>query len=79
MKVNGIVVECPLCEERSLHMIGPNEDSTLQCISCGMASSHAFLGTPEENENYKKYGENALSFSENFNWNKIVKKYLNLI
>ena len=31
-----------------------------------------------ENENYKKYGINALNFSKNFNWNKVVKKYLNL-
>ena len=31
-----------------------------------------------ENENYKIYGANALSFSKNFNWNKVVKKYLNL-
>ena len=32
-----------------------------------------------ENNNYKTYGSNALKFSENFNWTKIVKKYLNLI
>ena len=32
-----------------------------------------------ENEKYKTYGSNALNFSKNFNWNKIVKKYLNLI
>ena len=32
-----------------------------------------------ENDNYKKYGSNALKFSENFTWNKIVKKYLDLI
>ena len=32
-----------------------------------------------ENENYKTYGKNALIFSRNFSWSKIVKKYLNLI
>ena len=32
-----------------------------------------------DNENYKRYGLNALKFSENFSWNKIVKKYLDLI
>ncbi len=31
-----------------------------------------------ENENYKVYGTNSLNFSKNFNWNKIVKKYLAL-
>ena len=32
-----------------------------------------------ENENYKKLGSNALEFSKNFNWDKIVKKYIELI
>ena len=31
-----------------------------------------------ENDNYKEFGKNALTFSKNFNWNKIVKKYLAL-
>ncbi len=30
-------------------------------------------------ENYKKYGANALIFSKNFSWNKIIRKYLDLI
>ena len=32
-----------------------------------------------ENENFIKYGNNAKEFSENFHWNKVVKKYLKLI
>ena len=32
-----------------------------------------------ENDKYKEYGSNALRFSENFSWNKIIRKYLNLI
>ena len=31
-----------------------------------------------ENEKYKTFGNNALSFSKNFNWSKIVKQYLSL-
>ena len=31
------------------------------------------------NNNYKKLGSNALEFSNNFKWNKIVKKYIELI
>ena len=31
-----------------------------------------------ENENYKTYGKNAFDFSKNFNWNKVVKRYLYL-
>ena len=32
-----------------------------------------------ENDNYKKLGLQALEFSKNFNWKKIVKKYIELI
>ena len=32
-----------------------------------------------ENENYKQLGSNALEFSKNFSWEKIVKKYTELI
>ena len=32
-----------------------------------------------ENNHYKELGVNALEFSKNFNWNKIVKKYIELI
>ncbi len=32
-----------------------------------------------ENDNFKELGKNAYEFSKNFNWNKIVKKYIELI
>jgi phosphatidylinositol alpha-1,6-mannosyltransferase len=32
-----------------------------------------------ENDRYKELGVNALEFSKNFNWEKIVKKYIKLI
>ena len=32
-----------------------------------------------ENDHYKELGVNALEFSKNFNWNKIIKKYIELI
>ena len=32
-----------------------------------------------DNDHYKKLGANALAFSKNFSWNKIVKKYIELI
>ena len=31
------------------------------------------------NDHYKELGKNALEFSKNFNWDKIIKKYINLI
>jgi len=32
-----------------------------------------------KNNHYKELGLNAFEFSKNFNWNKIVKKYIELI
>jgi phosphatidylinositol alpha-1,6-mannosyltransferase len=32
-----------------------------------------------DNDNFKKLGKNALLFSKNFHWDKIVKKYISLI
>ena len=32
-----------------------------------------------ENKNYENFGLKALEFSKNFNWKKIIKKYIDLI
>ena len=32
-----------------------------------------------DNDNYKELGKNALTFSKNFQWDKIIKKYIKLI
>ena len=32
-----------------------------------------------KNNHYKELGENALQFSKNFNWKKVIKKYIELI
>ena len=32
-----------------------------------------------DKENYKSLGSNALEFSKNFNWSKVIKKYIELI
>ena len=32
-----------------------------------------------ENKKFESFGKEALKFSEDFHWNKIVKNYLNLI
>ena len=32
-----------------------------------------------DNENYIRYGKNAKEFSEKFYWDKVIKKYLQLI
>ena len=32
-----------------------------------------------KDDNYKQLGENAFEFSKNFNWTKVIKKYIDLI
>ena len=51
----------------------------LLCNGNDMGSIYESILKFCKNENYKKYGSNALKFSENFNWKIIIKKYLSLI
>ena len=46
-----IVSNCPLCEEKALHVIGDEGTMiTQQCINCGYATTDRFVGTIEDNE-----------------------------
>ena len=56
-----------------------NEVTGLVCDGKDINSIYENIIKFFENDNYKKYGSNALKFSENFSWNKIVKQYLDLI
>ena len=56
-----------------------NEKTGLICNGEDINSIYENIIKFFQNDNYKKYGFNALKFSENFMWNKVVKKYLNLI
>ena len=49
------------------------------CDGNNLNSIHETIIKFFENDNYKKFGINALEFSNNFKWSKIVKKYLELI
>ncbi len=56
-----------------------NEKTGLICDGEDINSIYESIIKFFKNDNYKKYGSNALKFSENFSWNKIIKKYLILI
>ncbi len=56
-----------------------NEKTGLICDGEDINSIYENIIKFFQNDNYKKYGVNALKFSENFMWNKVVKKYLSLI
>ena len=51
----------------------------LLCDGSDLNSIYETIINFMDNENYLKFGQAAYKFSENFYWNKVVKKYLNLI
>jgi Zn ribbon nucleic-acid-binding protein len=64
----NIVSNCPLCEEKSLHVIG--EEGTMQtqqCINCGYATTDRFIGKKEDNEMYKSLPEEMQSWAKEDN------------
>ena len=62
-----IVSNCPLCEEKSLHVIEEDGIGTQQCINCGYATTSNFLGTKEDNEAYKTLTEEMQGWSKEVN------------
>ena len=39
-----IITNCPLCEERSLHVIGQEDYKIQQCIACGYVTNDNYKG-----------------------------------
>ena len=52
-----IISNCPLCDTRTLHVSDDDASNFMQCIGCGYVSSDMFLGTKEDNAEYKKLDE----------------------
>jgi len=62
-----IVSNCPLCEEKALHVIEEDGIGTQQCINCGYATTSNFIGTKEDNETFKTLPEEMQSWSKEAN------------
>ena len=62
-----LISNCPLCEEKSLHVIEEDGIGTQQCINCGYATTSKFIGTKEDNEMYKTLPEEMQSWSKEAN------------
>jgi uncharacterized metal-binding protein (TIGR02443 family) len=62
-----IISNCPLCEEKSLHVIEENGIGTQQCINCGYGSTSKLLGKKENNEMYKTLPEEMQSWAKEKN------------
>ena len=67
----NIVSNCPLCEEKSLHIIGENELQSQQCINCGYVSAEKFKLNGLKKEENKEY----INLTEDMkSWSKIKNK-----
>jgi len=61
--MKDIIGNCPLCEERALHVAGTEDAQVMQCINCGYTTSTKFTGTKETNEEFQKLGEDMKNWS----------------
>ena len=61
--MKDIISNCPLCEERALHVAGTEEAQVMQCINCGYTTSTKFTGKKETNEEFQKLGEDMKNWS----------------
>ena len=62
--MKDVVGNCFLCEDHSLHVIGREGVQVMQCISCGYVTSTKYMGSREENEEYKKLPEDMKKWSK---------------
>ena len=61
--MKDIISNCPLCEERALHVAGTEESQVMQCINCGYTTTVKFTGTKETNEEFQKLGEDMKNWA----------------
>ena len=64
----NIVSNCPLCEEKSLHIIGENEVQSQQCINCGYVTSEKFKLNGVDKEEHQEYKNLTTDMK---NWSKV--------
>ena len=62
--IEKVISNCPLCEERALHMIGEGDIQMMQCIACGYVSSPKFKGKKDNNEEYNKLTDDMKNWSK---------------
>jgi len=65
--MSDLIINCYLCEEQALHIIGEAELKTEQCINCGYASTDKFKGTMKDNETFKTLSEEMQSWAKESN------------
>jgi Zn ribbon nucleic-acid-binding protein len=65
--MKDIIGNCPLCEERALHVAGTEGAQVMQCINCGYTTSTKFKGIKADNEEFQKLGEDMKNWAKEEN------------
>ena len=65
--MKDIIGNCPLCEERALHVAGTEDAQVMQCINCGYTTSTKFKGIKTDNEEFQKLGEDMKNWAKEEN------------
>ena len=65
--MKDIIGNCPLCEERALHVAGTEDAQVMQCISCGYTTTTKFKGIKADNEDFQKLGEDMKNWAKEEN------------
>ena len=65
--MKDLISNCFICGEKALHVAGKEEAQVMQCINCGYTTSTKYLGTKEENEEFKKLGEDMKNWAKEEN------------
>ena len=65
--MKDIIGNCPLCEERALHVAGTEDAQVMQCINCGYTTSTKFRGIKADNKEFQKLGEDMKNWAKEEN------------
>ena len=64
-KTNSLIIDCPLCHEHNLHVVGKDPNVMYQCISCGyMTTSNFKINGKEDNSSYISMDDNMKSWTK---------------
>ena len=65
--MKDLISNCPLCEERALHVAGTEKSQVMQCINCGYTTTTKFKGIKADNEDFQKLGEDMKNWAKEQN------------
>jgi Zn ribbon nucleic-acid-binding protein len=63
----NIVGNCPLCEQKGLHVMGPEKAQIQQCIACGYTTTSLLVGSVDDNESFDKLSDDMKKWAKEEN------------